>query len=129
MPVLFDDFIDIEPVPKGRPRVSSGRTYTPARTAQFEEAVRWSLKAKRARPTELGELRVDLGLLVRKGKIKGDADNYVKACLDAGNQRLWIDDKQIREIHATLDETIDNPGFTIRVSTRDEFALVPAVPA
>ena len=52
-------------------------------------------------------LRVEIHCYVTKPKTtklvvpKADVDNYAKAILDAMNERLWVDDQQIRDLRIT----------------------------
>ena len=92
--------IHIQPIPKGRPRTVSknGRTwtYTPPRTKEFEEKLKWLLKQGNPKPYDC-----PLSLTVSFGyKRDADIDNFIKAFCDAANGILWNDDRQIREIHA-----------------------------
>lgn len=98
--------IPVNPVPLGRPRVMNGRTFTPARSAEFADAFRWGLRAAgwRSKP-----ITMPVSLTLRfhrrhQGNNRGDLDNLVKAVLDAGNGWLWADDRQIVELHASFAE-------------------------
>lgn len=104
---------DLEPVPKGRPRLSrSGIAYTPAKTRAFEKSVR--ILAERLYKNQfpmVGPLRVLISFELSRPKsvkeksrpfpcVKPDLDNQVKGVLDALNGVIWEDDAQICDLHA-----------------------------
>lgn len=103
--------IDIDPVPKGRPRFSSfGRfpkVYTPSATKRYEDTLKTKFRsAYKGAPID-HEIFVSVTFYLKKPKTsknihpktKPDLDNYLKAVLDAGNGILWKDDALITEIH------------------------------
>jgi len=112
----FEMILDGEPVGKGRPRFSrqTGHTYTPEKTARFEERLAWAAQSvMERRPLFDGEL----GMIVlayfsvpssKSAKWKADAiackirptkkpdiDNIIKGVADALNKVVYIDDTQI----------------------------------
>src|SRR3990167_8443058 len=101
--------IPTEAVPKARARVvvkdGKARGYTPRRTAEYEEYLRWLLKSECPAPFEKGvPLRVELVCYLKKPKRckneypvgRPDADNLLKAVCDAANKGiLWHDDSQV----------------------------------
>lgn len=110
--------VETPPVPKGRPRVGNGRAYTPSRTVAFEAAVRAAWVAAGC-PRVEGPLRVTVELDpagvtvtleeidVTRSKLRGDVDNYVKAVLDAVQDKTrngvtdpgaFADDRQVHEL-------------------------------
>jgi len=116
----MDFLINVTPVGKGRPRVSSrggfARMYTPKKTSDFETLVRNQvIKTMTDNNWQMfGEdipLIVELYLyfpmsksLSKKKKIdlknkyhtkKPDVDNVIKAVLDACNEVVYYDDSQI----------------------------------
>lgn len=96
-----------EPVPKGRPRSNrSGHTYTPARTKQAEEAIRWQLKAQGAKPTSEP---VYVTVCFDCKSATSDLDNLLKLVLDASQDLLFENDRQVVEIHAYLERGSDHP--------------------
>ena len=99
--------IPTEAVPKARARVvvkdGKARAYTPARTQEYEEYLRWLFKSKCPTPFAKGvPLCVALVCYLKKPKRckseypvgRPDWDNLGK-CLDSGNRMLWYDDSQI----------------------------------
>lgn len=105
------------PIAKGRPRFvrATGRTFTPARTANYEGIVAGcAAHAMGAREPFEGPLRVTIRatFLVPKSwsqkrknaavwkTSKPDVENVTKACLDAMNAIVYRDDSQVVEITA-----------------------------
>lgn len=111
--ILHAFTIDIDPVPKGRPRVSPAEfrtvgtrrvqtrkphAYTPATTKAYEERLAWELRRAKVRVLE-GDLGLELTFHTKRG---GDLDNYVKSFLDAGNGVFMQDDAQVVHLIAWL---------------------------
>lgn len=122
MTFVVNFFIDETPVAKGRPRFSTRggfvKTYTPAKTSDWEAIVRaeavkamgssdplnapvalslrfylpipasWSKKVREA--AKLGKV---------KHTKKPDIDNFAKAVMDACNGILYFDDSQVVDLH------------------------------
>lgn len=94
-------WVDAVPVPKARPRLGKGgHVYTPETTRDFEGAVKRAFR--RAHPgTEplAGPVGVRVDVYCAGAgewhKIRGDADNYLKAVCDALNKEAWVDDIQV----------------------------------
>tara|TARA_R100000808_G_scaffold24969_1_gene60005 strand:- start:12591 stop:12974 length:384 start_codon:yes stop_codon:yes gene_type:complete len=98
----------ISPVAASRPRVSRHGAYYSGPYKKFRKEMAGLV------PIILGEsfipiegpLKVDVEFYVtrpKKTKLfapKADIDNFLKACFDVMNQRLWVDDTQIRELYA-----------------------------
>ena len=113
-----------EPVGKGRPRfVRRGnftQTYTPAKTKSYEDEIRMMAKAAMG-STELLEAPVTVAIYIRVGiptsfskqkrkdalagiirpTKKPDIDNIAKCFLDAMNEIVYLDDKQVVNLHIT----------------------------
>lgn len=103
-----------QPVPKARPRVVRGGTYTPPRTAEAEQRIAQYLKVAypHLKPAT-GRLKVALTFHV-KG-VGGDIDNYAKLVLDALNGRAWVDDKQIDGLVVSVWRKRADPGLMVSV--------------
>lgn len=123
--------LPVTPTAKGRPRVvrlknGASHTFTPDKTVDAEERIRWHLKAMNARMYEAG---VPLGVAivfycprpkslpkkVQHHTKKPDLDQFVKLTIDAGNGILWHDDSQITTLSAVKDYTDGEPKIYISV--------------
>ncbi len=112
-----------QPVPKGRPRFSTRggkvRTFTDAKTVQYEHRAAWAISAA-TRSRELAPagvpVRVDILAIFPRPKrlmrkkdpagliphaVRPDLDNVAKALLDSISQAgLWADDGQVTCLRA-----------------------------
>jgi len=78
-------------------------TYTPKKTAEYEEALRWLFKSQCKEPFAKGvPLKVRITFFVPASKrtpewpvTRPDLDNYVKAIMDPAKGILWHDDSQV----------------------------------
>ena len=113
-----------EPVGKGRPRfVRRGnftQTYTPQKTKTYEDEIRMMAKAAIGSSEPL-ETPVTVAIYIRVGipasfskqkrkdalegilkpTKKPDLDNIAKCFLDAMNKIIYLDDKQVVNLHVT----------------------------
>lgn len=99
----------VNPVPLERARVVTSttgraRSFTPQRSEDFKVAFQWACRAAGFRGSPLRE---ELAIHIEfwrnhRGNNRGDLDNLAKAVLDAGNAFLWVDDRQIVELHARI---------------------------
>jgi Holliday junction resolvase RusA-like endonuclease len=112
--MILDATVAIEPIPKARPRVARGHTYTPERTIQYEQEVGWLLKPKVTERNDRDDLRVRLTFRTKTRQRK-DIDNLAKSVLDACNGVVWKDDQQVVDLHAVLVRESPDPGFDIQV--------------
>lgn len=119
-PVVLSIMIPGVPVAKGRPRFarSTGRAYTPAKTATAEAHMRQAMIAQVGQPMLEGPLDIDVLCTMpvpaswskrkRADAFAGivrptsrpDLENMLKGLLDAGNAILWVDDSQVCGIAA-----------------------------
>ena len=117
----FELILDGPPHGKGRPRFSraTGHTYTPEKTARFEERLAWAAQSVMNRaPLFDGPLEMAVHAyfsipaskpakwktdakngLIRPTK-KPDIDNVVKGVADALNKVVYVDDTQIVSLTA-----------------------------
>lgn len=108
-----------QPVAKGRPKVTRWATYTPEKTVNYENLVKWSyIEAHSKSEVFESDLSIDITLffqipkstskknkeLMLQRKIrpskKPDIDNCIKSITDALNTIAYKDDNQIIEVHA-----------------------------
>jgi Holliday junction resolvase RusA-like endonuclease len=103
MTVLVDVVVPGDPCPAARPRMGQGRVYMPKRYVEAKEDLQRFLftdLVKRGSPRRYeGPVRVDLWFSVLRA---GDLDNYAKTVLDALNDLVIKDDRQVVDLHARL---------------------------
>lgn len=95
---------EVDPVPKGRPRLGKYGTYTPERTRNFEKTIQiLAITQMRKRNWKSLEGPLSVSILFRFKRPKkpsnpyprSDLDNNVKGILDSLNQIAYLDDAQI----------------------------------
>jgi Holliday junction resolvase RusA-like endonuclease len=133
--------VDINPVPKGRPRFSKVggfmRSYTPKKTSDYETEVRTQAQTVMTRepletpvavylyfrlpiPRSHSKKRQEACLNGSERPIKKpDIDNLAKSVLDGLNGVIWHDDSQIVSLHLTK-VYARNPGIDLLI--REELA-------
>lgn len=109
--------IDVVPVPKGRPRSTrSGVVFTPKRTRDNEKLIKALLRDQvQELPTDAA-IKVSVFFYMPKPKrcvrkypsIHPDIDNMAKTLLDASNDILWVDDRQIVDLFLVKRYVFDN---------------------
>jgi Holliday junction resolvase RusA-like endonuclease len=103
MTTLVDVTVPGDPVPMPRPRIGQGRVYMPKRFVEARDVLQGSFLvdlARRHSPRRYeGPVRVDLWFSVLRA---GDLDNYAKTVLDALNDLVIKDDRQVVDLHARL---------------------------
>ncbi len=128
--------VDLDPVPKGRPRFSKVggfvRSYTPKKTSDYEAQVKSIAQSAMTRepletplaaflyfrlpiPRSYPKKRIAACLSGSERPIKKpDLDNLAKSVLDALNGVVYLDDSQLVSLHIT--KVYDhNPGVDIMV--------------
>jgi Holliday junction resolvase RusA-like endonuclease len=71
-----------------------------------------------AKVAGLGEMidgGVSVSLWVYRAAQRGDLDNRIKVLLDSLQGIAYKDDKQVRELHAFLEDDKDNPRVVVEV--------------
>lgn len=109
--------IDDQPQGKARPRFANGHAYTPTKTKEYEEAIKWAYKAAGGKLNS-GYVAVNIqafykipkattkekrGMIERgfiKPAVKPDIDNVIKAVLDGLNETAYSDDAQVVRVSA-----------------------------
>ena len=114
----FEATIPMTPVAKGRPRLTArggfAYAYTPQKTRDAEEHLRWQLIRVWRHPPLGGAISLQvtfympipksIGMKKKIALLNGphlkrpDADNFLKQLMDSGNGLLWVDDSQIWDI-------------------------------
>jgi Holliday junction resolvase RusA-like endonuclease len=128
--------VDINPVPKGRPRFSKAggfmRSYTPKKTSDYETEVRTQAQSVMTREPLETPLAVYLYFRLpiprshskkrqeaclngsERPTKKPDIDNLAKSVLDGLNGVVWHDDSQIVSLHLTK-VYARNPGIDLLI--------------
>jgi len=111
--------IPMAPFPQPRSRaLKNGHQYVPkeARELRMELQTHFLRLTVGQKPLE-GQIAIEMGLfrpIKRDHRKDGDLDNYMKAILDAGNGVLWVDDRQVVDLHGWFDED-DEPHIELKV--------------
>lgn len=106
--------VEGEPVPKGRPRLGQGRTFTPKRTLAAEKRVRAAFQS--AMPGWDPEPDLTYGALVEFRTGAGsvvDIDNATKLIMDALNKVFYLDDIQVGDQFLHLVRGRGEPGVEV----------------
>lgn len=109
----FEIEIPGKPIGKQRPKFGKGFTYTPKKTVEYENYVKFIFQEKYGQPNLTGQIKADIKVYfdipqstskakkaemlrntVRPTK-KPDCDNIAKIILDSLNGIAYADDKQI----------------------------------
>lgn len=128
--------VDLDPVPKGRPRFSKiggfVRSYTPKKTSDYEaqvKAIAQNAMTREPLETPLAAFlyfRLPIPKSYPKKRIaaclsgserpikKPDLDNLAKSVLDALNGVVYLDDAQLVSLHVTKVYS-HNPGVDIMI--------------
>lgn len=93
-------------------------TYTPSRTAQWEELVGWSYKEAGGRMMK-GQVALYVTFR-RKGQRRADIDNMIKSLVDGLNGVAYEDDQQVRRLVADVVYGCDEPGAAITIRRIDD---------
>lgn len=90
----------------------NGRVYKSKQAKQYTETVRWQLRAAGITPTQRD---VALRVKVYRKQRRGDLDNFNKVLLDAMQDIVYVDDNQVKELHAYLHDDKHNPRVEVEV--------------
>ncbi len=117
--------INSAPVPCARARVlKTGRSYTPKRTADWQNVVMWAAKAAMAKNPLWApgpKTRFMLYAHIYRAADRGDLDNYIKGIMDGMTKAgIWADDRLVHSISAMMYVDKLNPRVEIAV---DEFTI------
>ena len=120
--------IPLEPVAKGRPRVTRrGFTYTPKKTKDFEVAIRNYWREENLYMMPEAALVLDMIFYVRKPKkpkheypiTRPDVDNFLKAVMDGLNGLAWKDDSLITDVHVKKRYAEKEPRIDVWISVAE----------
>lgn len=126
--MIFSFEINEKPIGKERPRVNTktGKVYTPTKTSNFEDKVKWAFKSKYNIETEpsTNEFSVKLVFEFEPAKSlsnkkkenlygkgynhKPDIDNLSKSILDSLNGIVYKDDAQVTILLAVKEYATEN---------------------
>jgi len=113
--MIYTQRFNINPVPASRPRVSRWSTYYPKKYTKFKNDMAALTSEMETTPSEkLVSVELEFGIMIPKSWSKkkreglnntycsnnSDIDNYIKAILDALNDVVYVDDRQVVEIFA-----------------------------
>ncbi len=112
---MIEFFVSGAPVPKQSFRYGKGRGFKPARVQEWEDAVT-NLARFAMRNTDMltGHVAVEL-LFSLPHRRRVDLDNLSKAVLDACNEIIWEDDRQVVDLHLRKRHDKKNPGVSVKV--------------
>ena len=127
MTVLVDVDVPGDPVPAPRPRVTSRGTFMPKRYTDAKEDLRRflfvDLVNRRIRPRHEGPVKVDVTFRVLKA---GDVDNLCKTVLDALDDLVIANDRQVVDLHGRLVPAAGGTGLHVIVETVGSWQSVRA---
>jgi len=109
-----------EPIPKGRPRVTNGKAYTPKRTVDAEERV-LAAYLERYPGQRTPNIFTDYELhatFFRKSRRRTDVDNLAKLVMDALNGIIWTDDDQVVKLVAEKVRVTATPQTLVEIYLR-----------
>jgi len=105
---------EAEPLPKARPRLSSGRIYTPKRTAGAEESLAWSWREATKHLEKLDGTLALVALFYRSNQRRVDGDNLLKLVMDSGTKAgVWYDDSQVTACASVMHLDTERPRTVI----------------
>ena len=106
-----------QPVPKARARVYTGRAVTPERTARYEAEIGWRARAAmRGRRPTTARLAVVVDLYGERAPTC-DVDNVAKALLDGMGGIVFVNDRQVDDLHVR--RHLDTPDARAEIVVRE----------
>lgn len=137
---MFSFFVPGQPQGKGRPRHKGNIIYTPKKTKEYEELVKWCYKEKYAgsipiqpkvpvavfliayykQPKNLSKVKK---ALILEGNVfpvvKPDGDNIAKAILDSLNNLAYKDDNQVVKLSVDKRFAVNDEDVGVKVFITD----------
>lgn len=118
-------FVSGIPVAKARAVVTKTHAYTPGKTAEWEDRVRWAARRAAGPKWAPTSAPCSVSIWLRGLSNRADIDNAAKAILDALNGVAWDDDRRVWRLHVERDEAMEKDGARV-VVRRDAAAPPPA---
>lgn len=117
MRLVVSTTLEGEPWPKERPRFTrkTGKVYTPATTTNEESALKHELKRwlDYLEPDKTSVFLVEAQFHCESDKT--DLDNLIKLVLDACNKLVWLDDRQVGRIDASVLRKAELPRTVLKI--------------
>lgn len=95
-------------------RSVNGRNILSKRGRETKEALAWEIIAQWKNEPLEGDVTLNI-MLYFGDRRKRDIDAYLKVLLDSMNNRVYIDDAQVNELHVYKNIDIENPRTIIQV--------------
>ena len=121
---MYHLLIPGKPLPKERPRLGKGRTYTSTKTKNQEKFIQAHALKSRIVPIQ-GDVR--LFLCFFGAHHAADTDNLIKLPLDALNGMAYKDDRQVTDIHAFKRDVLTEPLTAILIGPISEEINLPEI--
>ncbi len=112
------------PVPMGRPRVGQGGAVLPKRTAEAKDLIARLTQIELINHPDRFPRHEEFGIVLaffeglKVESHMADIDNCVKTVLDALNGIVWIDDKLVTRIEATIERGVAEPRTEFIITRR-----------
>jgi Holliday junction resolvase RusA-like endonuclease len=126
---MISFILPMDPVAKGRPRVTKGGwTYTPEETKEAEALVRfYAEKVHELKGLKLKAVRLHLEFFVKRPQkpkwhlpvVRPDVDNYAKLVMDALNGYAWADDSQVTTLICRKVYALAEPHIKVSIEEDD----------
>ncbi len=108
--------VDGEPVAKARPRVVKGRTYTPQRTLDAEEAIGYRFREELPGHEPLtGWVGMRCTFYTKSQRPRSDVDNLIKLVSDALEGIAYVNDKQVEDVRGRRVRGAKDPRTVIEI--------------
>lgn len=112
------------PVPMGRPRVGQHGAVLPKRTAEAKDLIAGLTKIELINHPDRFPRHEEFGIILaffegpKAETHMADIDNCIKTVLDALNMIVWVDDKLVTRIEATIERGVAKPRTEFIITKR-----------